>query len=608
MNYVVSARKYRPSTFEEVIGQEHVTTTLVNALMTDKLAHAFLFCGPRGVGKTTCARLLAKLINMPDPKKAAQDGSYADTDIDLTLNIIELDAASNNSVEHIRTLIDQVRFQPQHGKYKVFIIDEVHMLSQAAFNAFLKTLEEPPPYAIFILATTEKHKILPTILSRCQLYDFRRIQVPEIMKQLKKIAHKENISFEEDALFTIAERADGAMRDALSIFDRIASATDQQITYKAVIQNLNLLDLDYYFRMTAALLVQDHSAVLNLFDEVLRNGFEGDTFINGLASHLRNLLYCKQDQTQSLFQVSNEKKKQYLQQSQATHFSDLLTFLNLANQCDVHYQRAKAKRLHCEIALLKMCYASNKRTVTLENVNTTEKKTGEETKVVDHDKFPKHDDTETSSLKFRGDGSKVSHDVAAGEQEPIPNIVDMVSPESLESQLDEDVPIIIEEKIPAPVKKGLVDTPALSSIEDLLSEVHKELESKDEAKRELVLHEIETIWNHYSQNSASPTTQVIFDQAILEIVNHRIQIVVPTNIAKEEILQEPELYGQLREHFNQPDLAIDVLVNRERFPDTEEMKPKKLYTTKEKYDHLVSQNPMLEDMVKKLKLKPDQDG
>jgi len=384
MAYVVSARKYRPQRFEEVVGQEHVTSTIKNALLHDKLAHAFLFCGPRGVGKTTCARLLAKVINMPDPKSAIQDGSYADSDIDISLNIVELDAASNNSVENIRTLIEQVRFQPQQGAYKVFIIDEVHMLSQAAFNAFLKTLEEPPPYAIFILATTERHKILPTILSRCQLYDFRRIQVEDIISQLESIAQKEGIKTEHDALYIIAEKADGAMRDALSIYDRIASASPEGITTKAVVDNLNILDFDHFFKAVDLIMSEDAAGLLLLMDAVLKSGFEGDTFVNGLARHLRYLLYAKQSPTQTMLQMSDQLKNKYISQSEAVGYSTIITALDIANEADLSYPKAKDKRLHIEISLLKMCYAGRK--VALQEqpsaTGSTEKKTEDKTEVI----------------------------------------------------------------------------------------------------------------------------------------------------------------------------------------------------------------------------------
>ena len=293
--FVVSARKYRPQTFKDVVGQQAITNTLLNAIETNHLASALLFTGPRGVGKTTCARILARKINQP---------GYDDPNEDFAFNVFELDAASNNSVEHIRALTEQVRFQPQQGRYKVFIIDEVHMLSNQAFNAFLKTLEEPPPYAIFILATTEKHKIIPTILSRCQIFDFRRITVADMVLHLKEICHKEGIDAEEDALHIIGQKADGALRDALSIFDRIISFSGKKVRYDDVIENLNVLDYDYYFQITDALLAEDAPAILNLFDQILRKGFEADIFISGLAEHLRNILVCKDATTLDLLEGS----------------------------------------------------------------------------------------------------------------------------------------------------------------------------------------------------------------------------------------------------------------------------------------------------------------
>ena len=358
--FVVSARKYRPNRFDEVVGQEHVSLTLKNALQNDHLAHAFLFCGPRGVGKTTCARILAKVLNCQNPTSDFEPCNTCDSceafNENASFNITELDAASNNSVEHIRALIEQVRFQPQKGKYKVFIIDEVHMLSQQAFNAFLKTLEEPPPYAIFILATTEKHKIIPTILSRCQIFDFRRIQVPNMVKHLTEICAQEGIEAESDALHIIAQKADGALRDSLSIFDRIVSFSGKKITYDDVITNLNVLDYDYYFKFVDALLREDVSQVLLIFDDILRKGFDAELFVNGLAEHLRNLLVCKDEQTLPLLEVSDGLRQRYKEQAAISPNSYLLTALNLANDCDINYKMARNKRLHAEMALIKMAH------------------------------------------------------------------------------------------------------------------------------------------------------------------------------------------------------------------------------------------------------------
>ncbi len=360
-NFVVSARKYRPSTFDTVVGQSHITTTLKNAIANQHLAQAFLFCGPRGVGKTTCARILAKTINCqnltPEVEACDKCESCVSFNQSSSFNIHELDAASNNSVEDIRNLVDQVRYAPQSGKYKIYIIDEVHMLSNAAFNAFLKTLEEPPSYAIFILATTEKHKIIPTILSRCQIFDFNRIQVQDITNHLSSIATKESIEAEREALALIAQKADGGLRDALSIFDLISTfASGQGITYKQVIENLHILDYDYYFRVTDALLGERMPEVLLTFDEILRKGFDGHNFVVGLCEHFRNLLVCKDNQTIPLLQVSETVMQKYKEQANAASLSFLMTALNIGSQCDIQYKNSKNQRLLVELALMKMSY------------------------------------------------------------------------------------------------------------------------------------------------------------------------------------------------------------------------------------------------------------
>lgn len=359
-NFIVSARKYRPATFETVVGQQHITGTLKNAIKNNQLAQAFLFCGPRGVGKTTCARILAKTINCTNLTHEQEACGTCESCVSFqsghSFNFHELDAASNNSVDDIRSLIEQVRIPPQAGKFKTYIIDEVHMLSASAFNAFLKTLEEPPSYAIFILATTEKHKILPTILSRCQIFDFNRIQVDDISGHLAKIAGRENISFDNDGLHIIAQKADGGLRDALSMFDQIVSYTNRNVTYKSVIDNLNILDYDYYFKLTDYLIKGDVSNTLLLFNEILNNGFDGNNFINGLASHFRNLLVAKDKQTISLLEVSETIKQNYLAQSNSIELGFVLTALNLANQCDLNYKNSKNQRLQVELALIKMCH------------------------------------------------------------------------------------------------------------------------------------------------------------------------------------------------------------------------------------------------------------
>lgn len=365
-NFVVSARKYRPVTFDSVVGQKAITSTLQNAIRTNTLAQAFLFCGPRGVGKTTCARIMAKTINCMNPSADMEACNECEScrsfNNSNSFNIYELDAASNNSVDDIRNLVDQVRIPPQVGKYKVYIIDEVHMLSQAAFNAFLKTLEEPPAYAKFILATTEKHKIIPTILSRCQIFDFKRITVDDIAKHLQNIASKEGVAAEEEALNIIAQKADGALRDALSIFDQMVSFSGNNITYQDVINNLNVLDYEYYFRMVDYILAKDNNSILLLLNDVIEKGFDIQHFIQGLSSHLRNLLLGSDKRIIDLMEVSQQLKTRYAEQACQCSQYFLLKALDLANQCDLNFKSSNNKRLHLEICLMKMCYISQVQT------------------------------------------------------------------------------------------------------------------------------------------------------------------------------------------------------------------------------------------------------
>jgi DNA polymerase III subunit gamma/tau len=358
--FIVSARKYRPQTFDTVVGQEHITTTLRNAIKNHQLAHAFLFCGPRGVGKTTCARILAKTINCENP---APDGEACNTchscvsfNEGTSLNIHELDAASNNSVDDIRSLVDQVRFAPQAGKYKVYIIDEVHMLSSSAFNAFLKTLEEPPSYAIFILATTEKHKILPTILSRCQIFDFKRITLQDTVDHLQGISNKEHIQADETALQLIAQKSEGCMRDALSILDKIVSFTSGHVTYEHTIEHLNILDADYYFKLIDCMLNQDLAGAMLLYDDIDKKGFEGDMVLNGFAAFIRNLLICKDERVAGLLEVVESFKLRFTETAKRADTGYLVSALNILNEAEINYRAARNKRLHVELALIKLCY------------------------------------------------------------------------------------------------------------------------------------------------------------------------------------------------------------------------------------------------------------
>jgi len=364
-NFIVSARKYRPATFMSVVGQGSVTHTLKNAIKSNHLAQAYLFCGPRGVGKTTCARIFAKTLNCfnrtEDTEPCNECESCNAFNSQRSYNIHELDAASNNSVEDIRNLIDQVRIPPQIGKYSVYIIDEVHMLSQQAFNAFLKTLEEPPSHAVFILATTEKHKIIPTILSRCQIFDFNRIKINDSVSYLQQIAEKENIQAEAEALHIIAQKADGAMRDALSIFDQVVSFSDGNVTYKQVVDNLNILEYEYFFKLTDAFLKQHVQTALLIFNEVLDKGFDAQHLLNDLGAHLRNLLVSSSEQTVKLLEVGENIQKMYFEQSQLCPPGFIFAALDVIGQYDISFRTARNKRLHVELALMKLCNVLNEK-------------------------------------------------------------------------------------------------------------------------------------------------------------------------------------------------------------------------------------------------------
>jgi DNA polymerase III subunit gamma/tau len=384
--FIVSARKYRPQAFDTVVGQDHITTTLKNAIKSGHLAHAFLFCGPRGVGKTTCARILAKTINCekvsPDGEACNECHSCVSFNEGTSMNIHELDAASNNSVEDIRNLAEQVRFPPQAGNYKVYIIDEVHMLSSAAFNAFLKTLEEPPPYAIFILATTEKHKILPTILSRCQIFDFKRITLKDTIDHLQGIALKENFNTEETALQLIAQKSEGCMRDSLSILDKIVSFTNGEVNYANTIEHLNILDADYYFRLMDSMLEQDLAGAMLLYNDIDNKGFEGDMVLNGFAEFTRNLLICKDERVAGLLEVVESFRQRFIETAKRTDAGFLVSVLNILNESEINYRSARNKRLHVELALIKLCYLKQALEITLNGSDISKKKIVDTTRAV----------------------------------------------------------------------------------------------------------------------------------------------------------------------------------------------------------------------------------
>jgi DNA polymerase-3 subunit gamma/tau len=606
-NFIVSARKYRPTRFEDVVGQQHVSQTLKNALQTDHLAHAFLFCGPRGVGKTTCARILAKVLNCQnvsdDFEPCNTCSSCQSFNENASFNITELDAASNNSVEHIRALIEQVRFQPQQGKYKVFIIDEVHMLSNQAFNAFLKTLEEPPPYAIFILATTEKHKIIPTILSRCQIFDFKRIQIPDMIDHLQSICDSEGIKAEPDALHIIAQKADGALRDALSIFDRMVSFSGDKITYQGVIDNLNVLDYDYYFRFVDAMLSEQLPLVLEIFNEVLNKGFEGDLFINGLGEHLRNLLVARDSRTLPLLEVGDALRDRYQQQGAMAPPSFILTALNLANECDVHYKTARNKRLHVEMALIKMTYilrAVDAGQMVQRAEPSVEKKT-----VVgsSHQSSVGSDQSSVVSRQssvISGQSTVVSDQGAVGS--------DQSSGGSDQSSVFSEQSAVGSEEGKSKRASG-GDKPKMSFNLDALEEevVEEEGLEEPEEEGELTLEELDAAWKKYAEQTGSDSIKSVLLATELSVDEERFVATVSSTFAENTLLQELGLMEFLRKELRRPKLMREIRVDTDKLQQ-EAPPPKKTFLTpKEKYLEMREEYPLLTEFRKVFDLKPDND-
>lgn len=569
-NFIVSARKYRPQRFQDVVGQGHVAGTLKNALASGQVAHAFLFTGPRGVGKTTCARILAKILNCenrtPEFEACNECSSCKSFNENASFNIIELDAASNNSVEHIRALTEQVRFQPQQGRYKVFIIDEVHMLSNQAFNAFLKTLEEPPPYAIFILATTEKHKIIPTILSRCQIFDFRRITVADMVAHLKEICRLEGIDAEEDALHIIAQKADGALRDALSIFDRITSGTGKKITYDAVIENLNVLDYDYFFQITDALLAEDAAALMNCFDEILRKGFDPEVFILGLAEHLRNVLVCKDVATLGLLEVGESLRERYRRQANLTPASFLLTSLNLCNDCDINFKMARHKRLHVEMALLKMCHIG--RAV---QGAALEKKTPE----LSAPPPPSAPPPSNAVLK----------------------------PENSNAQaLTRDAMIDLSQGLRQGRLKAETIPMRLSAFDQLVEEEENHragLESR------LSYENVCAEWKHYAEALESNLLRQAFLHADLHLEQKLLQVKVGTTIDQNSLKAEmPKVLDTLRRRMHDPALKIEVMLDEKKVAEqAQPVRTARPLSTKEKLDKMKEVNPFVGELIERFDLK-----
>jgi DNA polymerase III subunit gamma/tau len=580
MSYVVSARKYRPLTFEDVVGQEQITSTLKRAIESDHIAQAFLFCGPRGVGKTTCARILAKAVNTGKTEKLHEITE------DFSFNIFELDAASNNKVDDMHQLIAQVRIPPQTGKYKIYIIDEVHMLSTAAFNAFLKTLEEPPPYAIFILATTEKHKILPTILSRCQIYDFKRISVNDIAAHLKNIAAQENIKAEDDALHIIAEKADGALRDALSIFDRLVSFAGDNLTYEAVVKNLNVLDHDYFFKLTDSLLAEDIAAAYLLFDEILAHGFEGDHFVNGMAAHFRNLLVCKDKRTLSLLEVSDSLKERYAQQATITPISFIINALNLASDCDVHYAQSQNKRLLVELMLMKIALISK----AIEGASLAEKKN-----------LSSQLASSTSSFE------KKTPEPAVKTHAPVSAIPPSSQPKAEEKQV-ESLPVKKEAPKPQISSFGL-------SLDDLEKQIESQLgkpkptenEPADEIEEETPYEKLDfnetnlrTIWEemieHFRKLERVSLCDTLYDIE-WQVTDGGMALVAHSHVEKNFIEKDLfEMQAFCKKRLYVADFIIEINVDER--PENKKI----ILNTKDKFDLLLKANPLIKELKDRLGL------
>ena len=575
-HFIVSARKYRPQTFEDVVGQQAITNTLQNAIKNNHLAQALLFTGPRGVGKTSCARILAKQIN--------QSGQDVNVDEDFAFNIFELDAASNNSVDDIRSLTDQVRIPPQTGSYKVYIIDEVHMLSQAAFNAFLKTLEEPPAHAIFILATTEKHKIIPTILSRCQIFDFKRIQVSDAKNYLKKIAERENITAEDDALHIIAQKADGAMRDALSIFDRVVSFSGDQLTRKAVAENLNVLDYDSYFKTTNLILENDIPSLLVHFNEILGKGFDGHHFISGLASHFRDLLVAKDKATVELLEVGDTAKKQYSEQAIKAPMKFLLKAIDLANECDLKYKSSKNQRLLVELTLMQLA------SITFD---------GEK-------KNPKH--FIIPAKNFIGTGVQVTKEVTP--PTPVEATVPIVeTQEVLAPEPSVDV-ALIKETTTEVLEKPLLKTERRRSSALSLNTIHKKklvkkMEDNDDVNLDNLPKDPFTeasflkLWEAYIeklQKNGEKIVASIMNSNTPKVNQNTIELVFPNAVMKGEFKKtKSKLLRHVRESLNNYSIDFQIVVN-------EEETKKFAYTPQEKYAKLLAKNEALAKLKNTFKL------
>ncbi|MDA8934624.1 DNA polymerase III subunit gamma/tau [Flavobacteriales bacterium] len=584
-NFIVSARKYRPQTFDTVVGQKSITNTLKNAILNNHLAQAFLFCGPRGVGKTTCARILAKTINCFNISEQTEACNTCESCTSFneqhSFNIHELDAASNNSVDDIRSLVDQVRIPPQVGDRKIYIIDEVHMLSQAAFNAFLKTLEEPPAHAIFILATTEKHKIIPTILSRCQIFDFKRIQVEDVANHLAEICEKESIEFESDALHIIGQKADGALRDGLSIFDRMVSFNQAKITYKDTLENLNILDYDYYFKVVDQALKQDIPSTLLTFNEILKKGFDGHNFMNGLAEHLRNVLVCKNPQTIELLEVGDTIKTKYLEQSQSCHQDFILAALEICNECDVNYKSSRNQRLLAELSLMQICSLSSEGGL---------KKKRRKSFILAHTAYT----NATTEVNKVAPKSVKEHINKSHTQTP-----EITEPaKAQKAVLKKANPVFINK-----LKKGGI---AGLSINKFLNKKEENQEDQEyvvatgEARSDFHQDQLNPLWLEFAKTIEAKGKVSLFrlfsDQFPKIDTNFLLHFPVESQALADDLqVEKPELLSFLRKKLNNFGIKID-------FPLIEAENTKMLYTPQDKFKHMVEKNQQLQILKKSLDL------
>ncbi|MCL6218568.1 DNA polymerase III subunit gamma/tau [Zunongwangia pacifica] len=609
-HFVVSARKYRPQTFKDVVGQQAITNTLANAIAHNHLAQALLFTGPRGVGKTTCARILAKMIN--------QDGTES-PDEDFAFNIFELDAASNNSVDDIRNLIDQVRIPPQVGTYKVYIIDEVHMLSTSAFNAFLKTLEEPPKHAIFILATTEKHKIIPTILSRCQIFDFKRITVTDAKDYLKYIAEQEGVNADEDALQIIAQKADGAMRDALSIYDRVVSFSGKDLTRQAVTENLNVLDYDTYMQVTDLLLDNNIPQLLVLFNDILSNGFDGHHFIAGLASHFRDLLVCKDQRTIQLLEVGEQTKARYFEQSQKTSQQFLLQAIDLANECDLKYKSSRNQRLLVELCLMQIASVtfdgekknSSPKIVPASHFEQPAKSISKEEKsIIRNNEYGQNDtapkEAQQPSVENRTENDTCAPEATPASQEYFSNEVPNTSEEKEEKTEEEQETTKIQppnSELSKPATDTEVKRERVSGLSLASIRKKKELEAqvKDKApERETVMTgkftetQLQAAWDDYVHKLKKRGEKIlasILETDLPTLKNeNEIHIELPAESMKIDLERgQHKLMGFLKTRLKNTTISLVIDVN-------ESTAKKFVFTPIEKYNKLKEKNPLLDKL------------